>query len=238
MNRKHPCVAVAFAALALVTASSLSAQESKPKAPTAKPAAAGVDGWQTEKDARGITLDERQTEVVKQVSKYFSDLKTLKGSFVQTQNNTKPMKGKFFVMRPGKFRFDYSAPSKQIIVSDGEYLAIQDLDLNNEDRVALDQTPFRLLLRKDVDLLRDALIVEVSQSDDVMVVAIQDKSPESPGRIKLFMSTKPNLELKEWVTTDAQGIDTRIQIADIASGAELDAKMFKIQDIRKSMGIQ
>jgi outer membrane lipoprotein-sorting protein len=238
MKPKHPRVAVAFAALALLAAAPAAAGDAKPQAPAAAPAAAGVDGWQTEKDARGITLDERQTEVVKKVSNYFSDLKTLKGSFVQTQTNSKPMKGKFFVMRPGKFRFDYAAPSKQIIVSDGEYLAIQDLDLNNEDRVALDQTPFRLLLRKDVDLLRDALIVEVSQAEDLIVVAIQDKSPDSPGRIKLFMSTKPSLELKEWVTTDAQGIDTRIQIADLASGADLDAKMFKIQDIRKNMGIQ
>jgi outer membrane lipoprotein-sorting protein len=236
MKPKHPCVAAALSALALLTATAATAEEAKPQAPAA--ATAGVDGWQTEKDPRGITLDERQTEVVKQVSKYFSDLKTLKGTFVQTQTNAKPMRGKFFVMRPGKFRFDYAAPSKQIIVSDGEYLAIQDLDLNNEDRVALDQTPFRLLLRKDVDLLRDALIVEVSQAEDLIVVAIQDKSPESPGRIKLFMSTKPGLELKEWVTTDAQGIDTRIQIADLASGGDLDAKMFKIQDIRKNMGLQ
>lgn len=234
MKPKHPCVAVALAALALLSAAPAIAEDAKPKAP----AASSVDGWQTEKDARGITLDERQTQAVKQVSKYFSDLKTLKGSFVQTQTNSKPMKGKFFVMRPGRFRFDYAAPSKQIIVSDGEYLAIQDLDLNNEDRVALDQTPFRLLLRKDVDLLRDALIVEVSQAEDLIVVAIQDKNPESPGRIKLFMGTKPSLELKEWVTTDAQGIDTRIQIADLASGDDLDAKMFKIQDIRKNMGIQ
>ncbi len=181
MKPKYPHVAVAFAALALLAAAPAAAEDAKPKAPAAAPAAAGVDGWQTEKDARGITLDERQTEVVNQVSKYFSDLKTLKGSFVQTQTNAKPMKGKFFVMRPGRFRFDYAAPSKQIIVSDGEYLAIQDLDLNNEDRVALDQTPFRLLLRKDVDLLRDALIVEVSQAEDLIVVAIQDKSPTRRG---------------------------------------------------------
>ena len=238
MKPKHSCVALAFATLALWTAAPASAQEAKSQKPAAAPAAAGVDGWQTEKDPRGITLDERQTEVVKQISKYFSDLKTLKGSFVQTQTNAKPMRGKFFVMRPGKFRFDYASPSKQIIVSDGEYLAIQDLDLNNEDRVALDQTPFRLLLRKDVDLLRDALIVEVSQAEDLLVVAIQDKSPDSPGRIKLFLGTKPSLELKEWVTTDAQGIDTRIQVADITSGDNLDEKMFKIQDIRKSTGIQ
>ena len=106
--------------------------------------------------AGGKTLDEKQTALIKVVNKYFNDLTGLKGSFLQTGADRKKMKGKFFIKRPGKFRFDYALPSKQVIVSDGEYLAIQDLDLNNEDRVALDQTPFRLLMRKDVDLIRDA----------------------------------------------------------------------------------
>ena len=79
---------------------------------------------------------------------------------MQTSADNKRMKGKFYVKRPGRFRFDYARPSRQIVVSDGHYLAIQDLDLNNEDRVALDETPFRLLLRTDVDLVRDARIME------------------------------------------------------------------------------
>lgn len=230
-------VALAFAIMACAATGPASAEDKPQAAPAAKPAET-VDGWNAEKDARGITLDAKQTETVQTVSKYFSDLKSLKGNFVQTQTNAKPMKGKFFVMRPGKFRFDYAAPSKQIIVSDGEYLAIQDLDLNNEDRVALDQTPFRLLLRKDVDLIRDALIVEVQQADDLIVLGIQDKSPDSPGRIKLFLSTKPSLDLKEWVTTDAQGIDTRIEVSDLVRSDTLDASLFKIQDIRKNSGLQ
>ena len=230
MKPKTLGVALALALLTQMTTGAALAEDKKP--------AATVDGWQGEKDARGITLDAKQTDTVKLVNKYFGDLKGLKGTFVQTQTNAKPMKGKFYVMRPGRFRFDYSAPSKQVIVSDGEYLAIQDLDLNNEDRVALDQTPFRLLLRKDVDLIRDALIVEVQQADDLIVLGIQDKSPDSPGRIKLFLSTKPALELKEWVTTDAQGIDTRIEVADLVRSDTLDEKLFKIQDIRKSTGLQ
>jgi outer membrane lipoprotein-sorting protein len=141
------------------------------------------------------------------------------------------MKGKFSLMRPGKFRFDYARPSRQIIISDGEYLAIQDLDLNNEDRIALDQTPFRLLLRKNVDLLKDAQIMEVQQAEDLMVVALQDKSPDTPGRIKVYLSTKPELELKEWVTTDAQGLDTRVEIANVVKGEKLDAALFKIQGV-------
>ena len=218
-------------------------------APAAKPDAAapekpdvGADGWTGEvapdKSTSGIALDQKQTEVVKIVSGYFSDLKSLKGAFVQTGSDKKKMKGKFFVKRPGRFRFDYALPSKQIIISDGENLAIQDLDLNNEDRIALDQTPFRLLLRKDVDLLRDARIVEVQSAEDLIVLAIQDKSPDTPGKIKLFLATKPSLELKEWVTTDAQGLDTRIEVSELARSDDFDANMFKIQMLGKKPGLQ
>ena len=122
-------------------------------------------------------------------------------------------------------------PSRQVIISDGEYLAIQDLDLNNEDRVALDQTPFRLLLRKDVDLLRDARITEVQQADDLIVVALQDKNPDTPGKIKIFLATKPALELKEWVTSDAQGLDTQVEVSELEKSEVLDANLFKIQQL-------
>ncbi len=188
------------------------------------------------KAGEGITLDARQTELVHKVSGYFSDLNTLQGNFVQTSADNKRMKGKFYVKRPGRFRFDYARPSRQIVVSDGHYLAIQDLDLNNEDRVALDDTPFRLLLRTDVDLVRDARIMEVQESEDLLVVGLVDKNPDTPGQIKLFMSTKPALELKEWVTKDAQGLDTRVQVSDLTKAAELDGELFTIKAVGRPMG--
>ena len=169
------------------------------------------------------------------MSDYFSKIDTLQGNFVQTGADNKRMRGKFYLMRPGRFRFDYARPSRQVVVSDGHYLAIQDYDLNNEDRVALDDTPFRLLLRKDVDLVRDARIMEVQQSDDLLVVGLVDKDPNTPGQIKLFLSTKPALELKEWVTKDAQGLDTRVQVSDLTKSAELDAALFKIQSLGRPM---
>ena len=212
-----------------------------PNGPAARLAAApigqskqAVGGWTGEvapTNTAGITLDAHQTKLVQQVSNYFASLQSLKGEFVQVGADKKRMKGKFFVKRPGRFRFDYALPSRQVIVSDGEYLAIQDLDLNNEDRIALDQTPFRLLLRKDVDLLRDAKIIEVQQADDLIVLGIEDKSPDSPGRIKLFLATKPSMELKEWVTTDAQGLDTRIELSQLVKAEDLDANLFTIQQL-------
>lgn len=238
--REFLCVAAIATGFAVAFCGGATAQD--PDGPTntiANPAggkkAPTVNGWTGEvaptNSPDGITLDARQTKLVHQVSDYFESLQNLKGSFTQTDADNKRMKGKFFVKRPGRFRFDYSLPSKQIIVSDGENLAIQDLDLNNEDRVSLDQTPFRLLLRKDVDLLRDAKIMEVQQADDLIVLTLEDKDPNSPGKIKLFLATKPALELKEWVTTDAQGQDTRIELSQLVKTDDLDGDLFKIQPL-------
>jgi len=203
--------------------------------PAEQPSATPGSAWNVEvapaSSGDGLTLDPQQTELVHKVSGYFSDLKTLQGSFVQTGADNKRMRGKFYVKRPGRFRFDYARPSRQIVISDGRYLAIQDLDLRNEDRVALDQTPFRLLLRSDVNLVRDAKIMEVQESDDLIVIGLEDKDPNSPGQIKLYLSTKPDLELKEWVTRDAQGLDTRVEISNLEKSVELDASLFQIKPV-------
>jgi outer membrane lipoprotein-sorting protein len=210
-----------------------------PAPATPPPSPGSSSAWSAEvaptKAGEGLTLNQHQTELVHKVSDYFSGINTLQGSFVQTGADNKRMRGKFYVLRPGRFRFDYARPSRQIVVSDGRYLAIQDHDLNNEDRVSLDDTPFRLLLRKDVDLVRDARIMEVQESDDLLVVGLVDKSPDTPGQIKLILSTKPALELKEWVTKDAQGLDTRVQVSDLNKTGELDAALFKIQSMGRPM---
>lgn len=238
MTRKSIYTAAAVIGLALSPALAF-AEDKQPSSgpPPANPVGASAD-WNAKVSQEGaapppaeITLDEKQSDAVKKVSTYFNALENLKGSFVQTGPDNKRMKGKFYVKRPGRFRFDYALPSKQIIISDGVYLAIQDLDLNNEDRFSLDQTPFRLLLRKDVDLLRDAKLGDVRTEDDTILLTLQDKDPDAPGKIKLSIATKPNLTIKEWTTTDAQGLDTRVEVSELVNGEEVDASLFKIQPV-------
>ena len=40
-------------------------------------------------------------------------------------------------------------------------------------------TPFRLVLRSDVNLVRDARIIEVQESEDMIMVGIEDKDPNA-----------------------------------------------------------
>jgi outer membrane lipoprotein-sorting protein len=210
------------------------AQVPKPAQPAAPPSnAAGVgSAWTADtKDTAhqsGQTLDQAQIDAIKKVDGYFNDLKSMQGRFIQTTSaDKKQTRGKFFVKKPGLFRFAYAPPSKLVILSDGNMLAIEDHDLKQIDKYPLDSTPFRLLLRKDVNLVRDARITDLQVAEDLMIVSIIDKGGDSSGAIKLFFAQKPAFELKEWVITDAQGVETRIEVADLDKTQPIDAKLFE-----------
>jgi outer membrane lipoprotein-sorting protein len=219
---------LAITAVVALAPTWVQAQDKKPVPPN--PVGAGGAWTQSvNKDAaiKGEEFDKKQIELIQKVTGYFNQMTEIKGGFVQTSADNKRLRGKFYVKQPGRFRFDYSPPSRLVILSDGQYMAIQDFDMKTDDRVELSQTPFRLLLRKDVDLLRDAQILEVKEVDDIIVLALQDRNPDNPGRIKLFLAKKPNLELKEWVTTDSQGLDTRVELTEVSKADSLDPALFK-----------
>jgi len=228
MHARISAQLAAIAVVALVPAWALAQDAKKPVPPN--PVGAGGTWSQTvnkEAAIAGEEFDKKQMELIQKVTTYFNQMTEIKGLFVQTSADNKRVRGKFYVKQPGRFRFDYNAPSRLVILSDGQYMAIQDFDMKTDDRVELDRTPFRVLLRKDVDLLRDAHILEVKEVDDVIALALQDRNPDNPGRIKLFLGKKPNLELKEWITTDSQGLDTRVELTEVAKAESLDPALFR-----------
>jgi outer membrane lipoprotein-sorting protein len=205
--------------------------------PPAGPNAVGaVQGWDAQfgtapPQTSRFTGTPEQMAVIEKINAYFNELKNLEGEFVQTDADDKKKHGRFYLERPGKVRFDYALPSRQKIISNGKYLAIEDHDLNTADRYPLDSTPFRLLLKDKVDLAQDANIVALDMGDNIAVITVQDKDAKASGQIRLFFDW-PQLALKEWIVSDAQGLNTRIQLADLQLNKAADPKLFTFsQDI-------
>jgi outer membrane lipoprotein-sorting protein len=209
------------------------APQAAPAAQAAAPAPNAVGaggGWDAQfgvapPQTSQFTAAPEQVEIIQKINGYFNDLKNLEGDFLQTDADDKRKKGKFYIERPGKVRFDYSLPSKQKIISNGKYLAIEDHDLNTTDRYPLESTPFRLLLTKEVDLMKDANIIALDVGDNVVVVTVQDKEAGNGGQIRLFFDW-PKLQLKEWIISDPQGLNTRIQLAEMHLNKDADPKLF------------
>jgi outer membrane lipoprotein-sorting protein len=180
----------------------------------------------TKEPVEGPQFDARQLELIQTVTAYFNQMGDMKGTFIQTSADNKTLRGKIYVRRPSSFRFEYNRPSRQLIISDGKQMAVQDRDLMTDDRWDLNKTPFRIILRKDVDLHRDARILDVGETDERIYIALQDKDPNTPGRLKLFLARNPATELKEWITTDSQGASTRVELTEFVPAENLDPGLF------------
>jgi len=194
--------------------------------PQSNPVGAGWQGKVKQNQAGQRILTPDQMASIEVVNQFFKNIKLLKGQFSQTNPDNKVQRGKFYLSRPGKFRFEYNRPSRQIIVSDGQLMGIQDLDLETDETYPLDNTPFRILLRDDVNLIRDARIMAVDQNEHQIAVTLTDKSPDSPGEITIYLSRQPAPELAGWITTDVQGGVTKVQVSNLNRPETLDKKLF------------
>jgi len=230
------------ATLFLVPASQMSlAQTVEVQAP-----AAAASGWKTDtqpstatKPESGeksleakppVVLTPEQVALLSRINAYLNSLVHVQGRFVQTDHRNEETKGRFYVHRPGRLRFDYASPSRLRIVSDGQYLSIEDHDLKTVDKFPLDATPIQLLLGKDVNLTRDAIILDMRQDENAVVVSLRERSGTAAGQLQLYFK-RPELELYEWVITDAQGLDTRIQLGNLVLGEEKEDTFFAASDI-------
>ncbi len=228
-----PSLKHAIVALVLLGGSSLNpamslAQDTKTKTNAVGAGSAWQGSLTGATSIDGSTFDDGQLNVIESVNKYFNDIKHLRGRFAQIDAQNRTLKGRFYVQWPGRFRFDYSRPSRLVIFSDGRYLRIEDRELKNSETYALSSTPFRIILAKTVNIQRDARILQVGQSDNEVLVALRDKK-EDTGVIQLRFARNENdaLHLKSWTITDAQGLDTRIEVSSLVTGKPANAKLFK-----------
>ena len=171
-------------------------------------------------------IGDKQAQAVNRINAYFNGITNLQGRFEQVDPNNKRSSGRFYVQRPGKIRFDYAAPSALRIVADGAFLAIEDSGLKTVEKYPIKSTPFRLLLAENVDLARDARIVGIESQQGSLAISLEDKAGDAAGRIKLTFDANPDLKLKQWQITDAQGLTTSVTVADVISGRKVAADFF------------
>ncbi len=232
----RPLCAVALAACLMLGAPvPVSQAQETPDQPTAN-AVGGNKNWGAKVQTPAVNqtgvlkgpLDAAQKALIARVDAYFNALKDLRGNFQQTDAEQMQDRGKFFIRRPGRFRFEYGAPSKLVIMSDGQLLSFEDFALNKADRYPIESTPFRILLAAKVDVLRDAQLADLYEDQDLVAVTLMDKQPDNQGQIKLFFNKSgETIELKEWVITGPDGGDTRVEIADLVRDDAVDAKLFE-----------
>jgi outer membrane lipoprotein-sorting protein len=174
------------------------------------------------------TFDANQKAQAAKVSSYLSSLQTLSGNFVQVGPDGSKTKGDFYILKPGKVRFEYDPPTPIAIIADGSSLVVRDRKLATQDVYPLSQTPLRFLLSDRIDLLKDTNVVSVTADDVFISVTIEEKQALiGTSRLMLMIGTKDG-QLKQWTVTDPQGYDTTVAVYNLDANKKVDPGLFKI----------
>ncbi|HEY5338282.1 MAG TPA: outer-membrane lipoprotein carrier protein LolA [Rhizomicrobium sp.] len=176
---------------------------------------------------RPAEFNPSDTADLDRVSAYLNAIHTMRGSFIQIGPQGQVDQGKFYIMKPGKMRFDYDAPNPTLVISDGISIAVYNTKLNTANRYPLSSTPLDLLLSNTVDLKRSMSVVSVEHQTGELIVNARSTDRRTTGNITIVFSV-PNLELRQWTIVDPQGLATTIDLRNVQQGVDLPAAAFQI----------
>lgn len=167
---------------------------------------------------------------------YLKGLRTLSSRFDQTTlsadgGRMAKSKGTLYLKRPGKFRWEYDSPIKQVIVADGKRVWLHDLELDQVSHQgqskALSGTPAQLLAAEEpVD--RHFRVSPWDGGDDRDWVELQPKKADTQVvRIRVgFIGERLDTLLME----DSFGQLTRISFSGTKRNPSLKEGLFRIDE--------
>jgi len=169
------------------------------------------------------------------VADYFSGLETFQSQFIQTVidsdgQQVQRSEGTVWIRKPGRFRWDYQTPYRQLIVADGKQLWTYDADLEQATvkpvDEALSSTPAMLL--SGFRPLSDVMTWRQSGTENgERWFKLDPKQPDSAvERVRIGFA---NDQLSIIEVTDGFGNHTRIQFTDIKRNQAIDRDLFTLK---------
>ena len=166
---------------------------------------------------------------------FLEDLTTLQAKFEQsvldTENATAgQMHGLFLLERPGKFRWDYVVPRKQVILADGRDVWIIEEDLKQVTRHyqqwALKGTP-AAFLAMDASVEDDFEIIEIGERQGMHWLELLPRDPESDFT-RILLAFVDN-QLVRMELSDKFGQISRFAFFELQRNLPIDPELFVYQ---------
>ena len=160
------------------------------------------------------------------LSGYLNSLTSFQADFVQVNADGSKSKGVVYVQRPGRARFDYAAPDKNLVIAAGGQLVIFDAKSNQPpEQFPLARTPLNLILAQSVNLGAAKMVVGHQEVGNSTIVRAQDPKHPDYGTIDLVFSANP-VALTKWIITDDIGNQTSVSLGELQTGQSFLPSLF------------
>jgi outer membrane lipoprotein-sorting protein len=160
------------------------------------------------------------------ISNYLNNLQTAKGAFTQVNDDGTISTGTIYIKRPGRIRFEYNPPDKQLVLASGGAVVIYDPKTNEPpETYPLARTPLSIILAKNVNLSRARMVVGHKSDGKSTTVKAQDPEHPEYGNIELVFTANP-VELRQWVINDDGGNRTTVMLGELDKKARMNNLLF------------
>jgi outer membrane lipoprotein-sorting protein len=162
------------------------------------------------------------------LSQYFNGFRTAEAQFTQINPDGTIATGRLMIQRPGRVRFEYDPPDRNLVLAAAGSVNIFDARGNAGPSVyPLSRTPLNLILSERVDLTRARMVVGHFVDGPTTSVVAQDPDNPEYGQIRLVFSADP-VELRQWVITDDTGRETTVILGQMRLGGSLSSALFDV----------
>lgn len=163
-----------------------------------------------------------------ELSRYLNSIRTAESTFTQINADGSRSTGRVFIQRPNRMRFEYDPPDAALVLASAGQVAIFD-DKSNQppQQYPLRRTPLNLILAREINLGRAAMVVAHEDLGDATAVVAQDPEQPEYGTIRLIFRNRP-LALTQWVVTDEVGFETTVTLDGLVTGKTYPPSLFSI----------
>lgn len=184
-------------------------------------------GPSSSSSAAGLSAQDKAD--IERVEKYFNDITSMRSNFLQASSTGLVAKGRVWLRRPGRMRFEYDPPSPILITSDGILITYQDLELQQTNQIPLFSSPLGVLVDDRVKFGDDLVVEEVRRESNVLRFTVRQRAEPDLGHVILVFQDKP-LSLKQWTIVDAQQVSVKVALLDPEFGVEIPNELFRPVD--------
>ncbi|MES2728758.1 MAG: outer membrane lipoprotein carrier protein LolA [Pseudomonadota bacterium] len=171
-------------------------------------------------------LSQADNQHIARAQAYLQDLQTVKANFTQINADKEVLKGTFYLWRPGRMRFSYNPPRKDLVVADGLWIHFYDAATREITDATIGQTLADFILRKKISLdNKDLSVKRVRQVDGEIQITVVQASDPGLGSLTLVFKANPYY-LLGWRVVDAQGLVTTIRLENLEKDLKLPASLF------------
>ncbi len=164
-----------------------------------------------------------------QIEAYLNGISTLKAHFTQIGAHGVST-GTFYLDRPGRLRFDYETPQKDIIVAGHELIWYYDAKTKEANHAPISRTLADFLLRRSIKLSgEDVTVTDFQRIDNGVQLTMTQTDDPGAGSLTLMLSENP-LRIQQWRVVDQQGNTTQVTLQDAQFGIALNPDLFVWHD--------